>query len=130
MLASTRYLARGYHLAVEAWCHAGLQQVVTRKVGVAGNQVRVFGRLKRRENRREAHIRALHQRAPLSASTAGEQLGEMPVLLGPEAAVPLVGETRFTLQTQLVQQQRVELRLDRPQGDECPIGAAIGGIER
>ncbi|MNP65043.1 hypothetical protein D3C76_1606010 [compost metagenome] len=90
----------------------------------------MFGSLVRRQHRREANVRAFHQFAPLGAGTAGEQLGEMLMLLGPTAAIPLAGEARITLQAELLQQQRVELRLDRTQADKPAIGTTVGGIKR
>ncbi|MNR46108.1 hypothetical protein D3C85_1650350 [compost metagenome] len=68
-------------------------------------------RFTRAQYRRKANIRAFKQLAPVLAWLAGKNPGKRSTQFFPAVHVPLFGETRVFRKAQLLQQQRVELRL-------------------
>ncbi|MCY1544784.1 hypothetical protein D9M68_806880 [compost metagenome] len=107
----------------------GLQHAVTLEVHISLDHMRVLGGLTRAEYRGKAHIATFEQLAPLRTSASDEDVLERRTHFAPTAHVPLLGEAWIVLQFQLLQQQRVELRLQRAQGNVVAIGATVSGVE-
>ena len=74
------------------------------------------------EHRREARVGALEQLAPLVAGLRAEHRGEL-LLRGGQRAWSYWSRQRSTSRPSRSQQLGVELRLDRPDRDELPVGA-------
>src|SRR5271166_3022963 len=85
-----------------------------------------FGKGKRRS---EAGVAAFEQRAPIRARPAQKQVAEARLQRRP--LIRLVLRLRIDAgKSELVEEQRVELRLERADRHVAAIGAEIGVVER
>src|SRR3546814_11332065 len=82
-------------------------------------------RLVQVEHRGEADVGPAHDLAPLRLGLAGDSRGELLAKLRPGGAVHLASAVR-TLEPGLLQQQGVELRLERPDGNPFDVRAPAG----
>ena len=81
------------------------------------------------EHRRDTGVRAFQQDAPLIARASAEKIGQPHLQTRPPAPVGLVIEIGIVRESHDAPKLRIELRLDRPDGDELAIGAGIGIVE-
>lgn len=115
--------------AREARCSGGLCEAGHIDIGVACLGVGVVWRFLHREDRCEADVGAFHDLAPFVACPGLED-GAQPLLeLAPGLAVHLRRQRQLVLQARLLEQQRVELRLDRADADMLAVLRLIGAIE-
>ena len=121
----------GVGRSAKARGRAGLQCALGLGVHATRLQVGVVQRCFGAEHGRKARICAFQQGLPVGLGVLQKQRRQAGAALGPGAAVPLVaGEVWVALQAQPLQQQLVELRLNRPNDDVLPIRADIGVVER
>src|SRR5690606_15438654 len=92
--------------------------------GAASAVVRVLRRLVEIQYGREAHIAALEERAPLVAAARSDDFLQPFAVLGPTPRIELP-PLLCVLDAELLQQQRVELRLYRAQRDELAIRTSV-----
>jgi hypothetical protein len=88
----------------------------------------VFRRLEDREHRREADVGAFHERAPLLAGLRAEDLGELRLQCRPLGGVHLRSEG-LRIESRLLHEERVELRLDGTDADVFAVGRLVGVVE-
>src|ERR1700694_331008 len=101
----------------EAWSGRGLRHASHVEERVAGNVVRVTRRLDRVEHRCEARVGVFEERAPFVARLGEEQRGQPFLLHRPATCVPGLRELGIVGQPELLQETRIELRLDRADSD-------------
>src|SRR5882757_546751 len=114
--------------AREARRSGGLREARDVDIGAARLGVRMLRRLLHGEHGREADVGALHDRAPFIARLGAEDVLHPALELRPRLAVHLSRQA-LALESGLLQQQRVELRLDRPHRDELAVLGFVGAVE-
>src|SRR5476649_1313728 len=112
----------------EARRGGGLREAQHVDIGVARLGVCVLRGLLHGENRCEADVGAFHDRAPFVARLALEHALEPALELRPRLAIHLRRQ-RLALQAGLLEQQIVELRLDRADRDELAVLGFVGVVE-
>src|ERR1700687_2360404 len=106
----------------------GLGDAVAVNKDLAGRHVRMIGSLAHGQNRREADVAALHDRAPLVAGSGLEDVYQLLFQCGPCLAIHLMIEIGVR-EARMLMQQRVELRLDRTNRNEFAAGAFVDAVE-
>src|SRR3954451_932500 len=114
--------------AREARRGGGLREALDVDIGVARLGMRMLRGLLHGEHRREADVGALHDRAPFVARLGLEDAVEPALELGPRIAVVLRRQV-LALEPGLLQQQVVELRLDRADRDVLAVLGLVGAVE-
>ena len=114
--------------AREARRGGGLGEARDVDIGAARLGVRMLRGLLHGEHGREADVGALHDRAPFVARLGLEDAVELALELRPRLAVHLRRQA-LALQAGLLEQQLVELRLDRSERDELAVLGLVGAVE-
>ena len=89
----------------------------------------MLDRLADAKHRGEADVAALHDSAPLVARLRAEHLRQLRLELRPAVPVLEVALPLGAVEAGLFEQQGVELRLDRADGDVLAVGALVGVVE-
>ena len=96
--------------------------------GLPGQVVRIHGGFIHIENRCDAGVTSFKHGAPLGTRPLDEGVGQQLAQVRPLLRIPAPGEG-LRREFQLVDQQVVELRFDRPDGQPLSIGASIGAVK-
>src|SRR5882672_3241391 len=114
--------------ARKSGCRRGLGKTRDIDIGAARLGVRMLRGFLHGEHRGEADVGALHDRAPFVARLAAEDASQPALELRPRLAVHLRRQV-LALQPGLLEQQLVELRLDRAHRDELAVLGLVGAVE-
>src|SRR6266550_1105385 len=114
--------------ARKTWRRRWLGKARDIDIGAARLGVRMLRGFLHGEHRGEADVGALHDRAPFVARLAAEDASQPALELRPRLAVHLRRQA-LALQPGLLEQQLVELRLDRAHRNELAVLGLVGAVE-